>query len=86
MKKIVSLASMLIASFGAFACPMCEKQQPKILRGIVHGGVPDSNWDYVIVSTVAVITIITLFFAVKWIVRPGENEKNHIKYSPLIFQ
>ena len=86
MKKIVSVVSMLIVGFGAFACPLCEKQQPRILRGIVHGGVPDSNWDYVIVSTVAAITVFTLFFAVKWIVKPGEKEKNHIKYSSLIFE
>ena len=86
MKKILSSVSMLIISYGAFACPLCEKQQPRILRGIVHGGVPDGKWDYVIVSTVAVITLITLLFAVKWIVNPGEQEKNHIKYSSLIFE
>lgn len=77
---------MLVVSYAAFACPECEKQQPKILRGVVHGNVPESNWDYLIVSTVAAITIFTLFFAIKWIVKPGETEKNHIKYSPLIFE
>jgi hypothetical protein len=86
MKKIMFLVSSLVLSLATFACPMCEKQQPEILRGIVHGGTPDGKWDYVIVSTVAVITLITLFFAVKWIVKPGEKEKNHIKYSSLIFE
>jgi uncharacterized protein HemY len=86
MKKILSVVLMLMISAGAFACPMCEKQQPKILRGVVHGGVPESQWDYVIVWSVAIITAITLFFAVKWIVRPGEKSRNHIKYSILNFE
>ena len=86
MKKIFLLASMVIISFGAYACPMCDRQQPKILRGIVHGGVPDNSWDYLIVWTIVAITLITLFFAVKWIVKPGEKQTNHIKYSILNFE
>ncbi len=78
---------MLSASYLAVsACPECEKQQPKILRGIVHGGVPDGNWDYVIVWSVAFITAITLFYTIKWIVRPGERQPNHIKYTVLNFE
>jgi small-conductance mechanosensitive channel len=83
MKKIISVAAMLVINMSAFACPMCEKQQPKILRGVVHGGVPQSNWDYVIVWAVAIITVITLFYAIKWLVRPGEKQSNHIKYTIL---
>lgn len=86
MKKLLFLAAMFIISFSAYACPMCEKQQPKILRGVVHGGVPESQWDYVIVWSVAILTAITLFFAVKWLVRPGEKLSNHIKYSILNFE
>jgi hypothetical protein len=83
MKKIISVAAMLVINMSAFACPMCEKQQPKILRGVVHGGVPQSNWDYVIVWAVAILTVITLFYSVKWLVRPGEKQSNHIKYTIL---
>ena len=83
MKKIISVAAMLVINMVAFACPMCEKQQPKILRGVVHGGVPQSNWDYVIVWAVAILTVITLFYSVKWLVRPGEKQSNHIKYTIL---
>lgn len=86
MKKILSLAAMFIISFNVYACPMCEKQQPEILRGVVHGGIPDGNLDYIIVWSVAIITAITLFFAVKWIVKPGEKQQNHIKYSVLNFE
>ena len=83
MKKIISVAAMLVINMSAFACPMCEKQQPKILRGVVHGGVPQSNWDYVIVWAVAILTVITLFYSIKWLVRPGEKQSNHIKYTIL---
>ena len=86
MKKIISVAAMLVINMVAFACPMCEKQQPKILRGVVHGGVPQSKWDYVIVWAVAIITVITLFYAIKWLVRPGEKQSNHIKYTILNFE
>jgi hypothetical protein len=86
MKKIISVAPMLVINMVAFACPLCEKQQPKILRGVVHGGVPQSKWDYVIVWAVAIITVITLFYAIKWLVRPGEKQSNHIKYTILNFE
>lgn len=86
MKKILLAFFMLFVSFAAFACPICEKQQPKILRGVVHGGVPQSQWDYVIVWTVAIITAITLFYAVMWIIKPDEKKENHIKYSILNFE
>jgi phage shock protein PspC (stress-responsive transcriptional regulator) len=82
MKRIILLLVILFAQAGVMvkACPVCERQQPKITRGIIHGTGPDSSWDYVIVAVIAVITIITLFYSVKWLVKPGETEKQHIKY------
>lgn len=82
MKKWV----LIIMSFWlstAVACPVCERQQPKILRGIVHGQGPDNSWDYIIVWSVVAITVITVIFAVKWLLKPGEKNKTHIKYSIL---
>ncbi len=61
------------------ACPACEKAQPRILRGITHGAGPESRWDYVIAYTVAIITLLTLFYSIKWLIRPGETGTNHIK-------
>lgn len=65
-----------------WACPVCERNQPKVLRGVVHGG-PGSNWDYVIIGFFTIITLLTLYYSVKWLIRPGEKENNHIKYSIL---
>lgn len=79
MKKKIVILIIFLQTL-ANACPVCERQQPKILRGIVHGTGPDNSWDYVIVWSIAIIAILTLFFSVKWLVKPGEKNKSHIKY------
>lgn len=70
---------LVLSAYIANACPACEKQQPKLLRGITHGTGPDSQWDYAIVSITVIIVIFTLFYSLKWIFRPGEKSENHIK-------
>ncbi len=79
MKKIGILVSFLLTGFLALACEVCEKQQPKLLRGISHGAGPESNWDLLIVSVAAVIVLFTFFFSVKWLIFPGEKSMGHIK-------
>lgn len=79
MKKTCSTIGLLFCSIWVMACPVCERNQPKIFRGITHGAGPESKWDYVIVSITAIIVLLTLFFSVKWIIKPGEKSKEHIK-------
>ncbi|MBX3253487.1 MAG: hypothetical protein KF862_05045 [Chitinophagaceae bacterium] len=80
MKKIKLLLFLLATSFvPAMACPVCERQQPEVLKGIVHGAGPESQWDYAIVWTMLAIVALTLFFSVKWLLRPGEKSDTHIK-------
>jgi uncharacterized protein HemY len=69
----------LLHTVAAFACPVCEKQQPKLLRGITHGAGPQSNWDYLIVWAAVLIVLFTLFYTVKWMIRPEEKNSDHIK-------
>lgn len=84
MKKfIISALLMLAIQLAAIACPVCERNQPKVLRGIVHGAGPESNWDYVSVIVTGIIACFTLFYSIKWLVKPGEKNSNHIKYSIL---
>jgi len=78
-KAAALLTMLLFISYGSFACPACEKQQPKILQGITHGGGPGSNWDYVIVWVAVVIVLFTLFFSLRWLIHPGEQSHSHIK-------
>jgi len=81
--KIFTALLFATAQTAATACPVCEKQQPKLLRGITHGAGPESGWDWVIIGAVLAITLCTLVYAVKLLARPGESEKNHIKQSIL---
>ncbi|MBS1782336.1 MAG: hypothetical protein JSS78_04665 [Bacteroidetes bacterium] len=80
MKRIFFTIGILLLQMGyLIACPVCERNQPKILRGITHGAGPESNWDYLIVWTTVLIVIATLYFSIKWIVKPGEKSEQHIK-------
>lgn len=83
MKKILSLLIGLIAAIPsiALACAVCEKNQPAALRGISHGPGPESNWDLVIIVTAAVIVALTLIYSLRYLIKPDENNPNHIKNS-----
>ena len=78
VRTIFTLALVFVTAIG-YTCPVCDKQQPKILQGITHGTGPESNWDYLIVWSTVIIVAFTLFYTIKWMVRPGEKEINHIK-------
>lgn len=65
------------------ACPVCEKQQPKITQGITHGSGPQSNWDWLIIAVITAITLLTFLFSLKYLLKPGEKNSDHIKQSIL---
>lgn len=79
MKRIIAVVTLLFTGLVALACPVCERQQPQILKGITHGSGPQSNWDYLIISVTAIIVLATLTFSLKWLIRPGEKSTAHIK-------
>jgi hypothetical protein len=61
------------------ACPVCEKQQPKITQGLTHGAGPQSNWDWVIIGIITTITVFTFIYSLKYLIWPGEKNTDHIK-------
>lgn len=86
MKKVYLLIPIITLGITAIACPLCEAQKPKILRGITsHGSGPSSNWDYVAGSVTLIIVLAVLFYSIKWIIKPGEKEADHIKRNILNF-
>ncbi|HEY5369657.1 MAG TPA: hypothetical protein VIJ75_11765 [Hanamia sp.] len=86
MKKLFLLIPMITLGIEGIACPACEAQTPKVLRGIAsHGSGPSSNWDYVAGIVTLIIVIFVLFYSIKWMIKPGEKEANHIKRNVLNF-
>lgn len=83
MKKIIITLIAVALYSASFACDVCKKQQPRVLRGITHGAGPQSNWDYVIVAAIAAVVLVALFYSVKWLIKPGEQQADHIKHSIL---
>ena len=82
MRALLSIGLMLL-SLSTWACEACQKQQPKVLRGITHGTGPQGEFDMPIIWTSAVIVLITLALAVKFLVKPNEQNADHIKRSIL---
>ena len=82
VKYLISVLVIFIAQI-AVACPVCEKQQPKITQGLTHGVGPQSNWDWVIIAIITLIAVLTLIYSIKYLLKPGEKNENHIKQSIL---
>lgn len=82
IKYLLSIFILFIVQI-AIACPVCEKQQPKITQGLTHGAGPQSNWDWVIIAIISLITVLTLIYSLKYLIKPGEKSENHIKQSIL---
>ena len=79
--KIKMILILLLAIFFRVsnACPVCEKQQPKITKGLTHGAGPQSNWDWVIIAIITAIMVFTLIWSLKYLIKPGKKNSNHIK-------
>ncbi len=82
IQKIFIAVFFSIANF-VLACEACKLQQPKITQSFTHGTGPESQWDWVIVAVVALVALYTLIFSLKYLIQPGEKEKEHIKHSIL---
>lgn len=80
LRYLITLAATVLTQV-VLACPVCEKQQPAITRGITHGAGPSGNWDWVIVGIISVLVLLTLFYSTKYLIRPGEKDENHIKQA-----
>ncbi|WP_374463725.1 hypothetical protein [Chryseobacterium sp.] len=80
LKKIAVLSGIFFTVY-AFACDACKLQQPEVTRNFTHGTGPESNWDWFIVGFVILITVLAFILSAKYLFKPGEKDKSHIKYS-----
>lgn len=84
MEKIILLFIFIAAGFSSYACPVCERAKAKITFGsLTHGTLPTNKWEYVAVWVVVIMVFLTLFYTIKWLIKPSETNKDHIKYSIL---
>lgn len=79
IKRLLLTILLCFFMVSTYACPACDKQQPKLLQGVTHGTGPDGNWDYIIITIAVVIVLLTLFYSIKWLIKPGEQATSHIK-------
>ncbi len=79
MKNKIFAALTFLASTGIMACPLCDAKQPKGFENITHGEGPEGNVDYIIMYAAIIIVGYTLFMSVKYLIKPKENDSEHIK-------
>lgn len=80
LRYAVSLMLTAGLAAAAHACEVCEAQQPKALRGVVHGAGPD-NMDLIISAIGGVIVLFVLVMSIRLLYKPKEGDPKHIKYS-----
>ena len=77
--SIMTLVCVMLAVGNALACEVCKKNQPEVLKDISHGTGAQADLDYVIIWSAVIIVAITLYLSVKFLVRPKEGTRGHIK-------
>ena len=61
------------------ACEVCKAKQPKGFENLTHGEGPQGNLDYFIMYSAIIIVGYTLIMSVKYLVKPKESNRSHIK-------
>lgn len=74
-----ALLLVMLSGGNVLACEVCKKSQPEVLREVSHGTGAEANFDYVIIWSAAVVVAITLYLSIRYLVRPNEGAKDHIK-------
>jgi hypothetical protein len=80
MKKYMLCFLIFFASIlQVLACDVCKRNQPELLQEISHGTGPQAESDYYIIGLAVILVILTLIFSLKYLLKPGERNPNHIK-------
>lgn len=81
MKRLIAFLIIILASMplDLLACEVCENRQPEVLKGVTHGIGPQDNMDYIITWGAVVIVGFTLFYSIKFLIKPKESAPDHIK-------
>lgn len=81
MKRLITFLILILAGMPLelLACEVCENRQSAVLKGVTHGIGPQGNMDYIITWSAVIIVGFTLFFSIKFLVKPKESAPDHIK-------
>ncbi|MAY88625.1 MAG: hypothetical protein CML02_18135 [Pseudooceanicola sp.] len=79
MKKTIITILILAFHNAILACDLCKSNQPKGFENLTHGEGPQGNLDYLIMGVAIIIVGYTLTMSIKYLVRPKENETDHVK-------
>ena len=78
--KTLLITAIVSGTFSdVMACDACKAQQPKFLQGVTHGPGPTSNWDYVVVSIMVMITVYSFYAMIKCLAKPADKGHDRIK-------
>lgn len=78
-KALIFFLLFFISTLPAFACDVCQRNQPKLLQDISHGTGPQATSDYYIIGGAVLIVLLTLVYSLKYLLKPGEQNPKHIK-------
>jgi high-affinity nickel permease len=78
-KFLITTLIYLIGQHIAFACDVCKKNQPAGFENITHGAGPSGTMDFIIIGVATVIVLFTLVLCFKYLIKPQENDPDHIK-------
>lgn len=83
-KNLFVLLGGLLLALPSFACPLCEKQQPKGFASITHGVGPGSPFDYAMLyGSIAVVALV--FGCFFWFLARPDNPRNRVRRQQLSF-
>ncbi|MGM0581002.1 MAG: hypothetical protein ACQETL_10010 [Bacteroidota bacterium] len=78
--KLLAIVFILFMNTStALACDVCADNQPAGLENVTHGEGPTAVWDYIITWGAVVIVGFTLVYSLKFLIKPKEKSKSHIK-------
>lgn len=80
------LTSILFIPGMAVACEVCNPGQAEFFRELTHGLSPRGIIDWILVAITAIIVMITFIYSLKFLLRPGEKNSDHIKRTILAFE
>lgn len=79
IKYFITTVFLMIGSF-IKACPVCDRNKAnQITLGLTHGAGPGNSWEWLIIIGMVLITLLALFLAIKFFIKPDNKERSEFK-------